>query len=348
MLFPRSTLALGAEVDIASNDNYSDPREPNAARHAAFGRDLMRSLKRGRPWILMGTGRERGQLASEQRAQVARTDERLERAGCGARRGRDPVLSWRQSVAGSEKFHSAMLPHAGADTPIFHEISAYGARCSTRTPAATAPAKREAPARLGEPLGELDQRDHPATFSYERVLRDWYEAAHRAHVQLDFADPSDDLSAYALASRPPSICSQVVERRNISRYVADGGALVTTSFTDIVDENDRFAPAGSTRPRGGVRGSADRLLGRRRRREREILRQGESIGKARSLREELRLDGAVVTAGFEDGAPAIVEHLFGKGSSIHIAANSILRRSTRSFAALSHSPTSVPSYPGCL
>ena len=308
------------EVDVVSNDNYSDPRNPDAARHAAFGRDLMRSLKPARPWILMEQATNavcwRPNNARKSPGAMSAWSEQAVARGAGA----ILFFQWRQSVAGSEKFHSAMLPHAGPDTATFREVSAYGARCAARAPAVTAPAD-VALLIDWENWWALDQPDHPAALDYERILRDWYEASHRAHVQLDFAHPSNDLSGYSLVIAPALYLLDDRASANLSRYVANGGALVTTSFTDVVDENDRFRPGGFARGLGAVFGAApvdfwgvadDDAV--------SILRQGERIGMARRLREELRLDGAVVTASFDDGAPAIVEHGFGEGSSIHVAA----------------------------
>jgi beta-galactosidase len=308
------------EVDIISNDNYSDPRDPEAARHAAFGRDLMRSLKPDRPWILMeqapNTVSWRPNNARKAPGQSSAWNEQAVARGAGA----ILFFQWRQSAAGSEKFHSAMLPHAGPETAAFREISAYGARSAARTPVATAPAD-VALLLDWENWWALDQPDHPAVLNYERILRDWYDATHRAHVQLDFAHPSADLSKYSLVIAPALYLLEDRASANISRYVADGGALVTTSFTDIVDEHDRFRLGGFTRGLGAVCGAVpvdfwgitdeDAI---------SILQQGKPIGRARHLREELRLEGAVTTAAFDDGTPAIVEHTFGDGLSIHVAA----------------------------
>lgn len=308
------------EVDVVSNDNYSDPRNPDAARHAAFGRDLMRSLKPARPWILMEQATNavcwRPNNARKSPGAMSAWSEQAVARGAGA----ILFFQWRQSVAGSEKFHSAMLPHAGPDTATFREISAYGARCAARAPAVTAPAD-VALLIDWENWWALDQPDHPAALDYERILRDWYEAIHRAHVQLDFAHPSSDLSAYALVIAPALYLLDDRAGANLSRYVANGGALVTTSFTDVVDAHDRFRPGGFARGLGAVFGAApvdfwgvidqDAV---------SILRRGKPIGRARGLREEIRVDGAEVTAVFNDGAPAIVEHRFGEGASIHVAA----------------------------
>ena len=49
-------------------------------------------------------------------------------------RGADGILffQWRQSRAGAEKFHSAMLPHAGTDTRTWREVGRRSARSSPR------------------------------------------------------------------------------------------------------------------------------------------------------------------------------------------------------------------------
>lgn len=309
------------EIEIVSNDNYSDPRNPDSARHAAFGRDLMRSLKPDRPWILMEQAPNivnwRPNNARKRPGQASAWSEQAVARGAGA------VLffQWRQSVAGSEKFHSAMLPHAGPDTPIFREISAYGAHCAARKPAVTAPA-HVALVLDWENWWALDQPDRPARLDYERLLRDWYEAAHRAHVQVDFVHPSADLSRYRLVIAPALYLLDEHSAANVSRYVAEGGTLVTTSFTDVVDENDRFRPGGFARGLGTAFGAVpidfwgitddDNV---------SILADGRRLGAARHLREELRLEGGTVTAFFDDdGAPAIVENAFGTGASIHVAA----------------------------
>ncbi|HEX5856567.1 MAG TPA: beta-galactosidase, partial [Microbacterium sp.] len=103
-------------MDVIADDCYPDPTNPDRVRDAAFQRDLVRSLKPGVPWILMeqatdavnwrpaNPGKRPGVLAAETAQSIAR--------------GADGIMffQWRQSRAGSEKFHSAMLPHAGTDT----------------------------------------------------------------------------------------------------------------------------------------------------------------------------------------------------------------------------------------
>ena len=37
-------------------------------------------------------------------------------------------FQWRAAKAGAEKFHSGMLPHAGTDTKVWHEVVELGAQ----------------------------------------------------------------------------------------------------------------------------------------------------------------------------------------------------------------------------
>ena len=119
--------AWAQEVDVVSDDSYPDPADPLSPAYAAMTRDLMRSLRHGQPWILMeqapsavnwrarNAPKAPGQMAAWSKQAVAR--------------GADGILffQWRQSVAGAEKFHSAMLPHAGTDTRVWREITELGA-----------------------------------------------------------------------------------------------------------------------------------------------------------------------------------------------------------------------------
>ena len=94
------------------------PTRPTRGRRGAgAAADLMRSLRRRAAVAADGAGGRRGQLAAAQRAQAARA-----RCGCWiaaggrARRRRGAVLPVAGGPRrGAEQFHSAMLPHGGAE-----------------------------------------------------------------------------------------------------------------------------------------------------------------------------------------------------------------------------------------
>ena len=115
-----------AEMDVIANDHYLDHRLGDPVSELAFAADLSRGLAEGAPWMLMehSTGavnwqplnlaKEPGQLIRNSLTHVAR--------------GADAVcfFQWRASIQGAEKFHSAMLPHAGTDSALWREVVELG------------------------------------------------------------------------------------------------------------------------------------------------------------------------------------------------------------------------------
>ncbi|GAA0558260.1 beta-galactosidase [Paractinoplanes ferrugineus] len=301
------------ELDLISDDSYPDPRDPLSFRTAAFGRDLMRSLKPGVPWILMeqapGQVNWRPNNAAKAPGQMAALS--MQAVG----RGADGVLffQWRQAARGSEKFHSAMLPHAGPDTRTYKEVSALGLELSKLDPP---PPGRDAKVALVLDWNchwALDQPNHPARFDYIAQVRGWHSAFHELNVQVDIAPAEGPFDGYDLVVAP---CLYLIrDAAPLVEYVTAGGALFTTAYTDVVDENDGFLPGGFTRRLGaalgltvldfaGVQGS-------------EATYGNGHTGEI--LREELRLDGATVVESFADGPPALTHHTFGAGRTWHLA-----------------------------
>src|SRR5437868_131746 len=113
--------------DVVSNDSYPDPSDPESSMKAAMAGDLMRSLGGGRPWILM----EQTTNRVNWREVNAPKPPGLMRLWSyqALARGADGVMffQWRQSRAGAEKFHSAMVPHGPVESsPAWHEVVRLG------------------------------------------------------------------------------------------------------------------------------------------------------------------------------------------------------------------------------
>lgn len=308
------------EVDFVSNDNYSDPRDPLAFRHAAFGRDLMRSLKPHTPWVLMEQATNavnwRASNAWKAPNQMAAWSEQA------VARGASGVMffQWRQSLAGAEKFHSAMLPHAGPNTRVFREVCELGVTLSRHAP--TGPS----PASVGLILDwdsrwAIEQSDHPAILDYESILRDWYNTLHEAHISIDFVPVDGVFDDYRLVVAPALYLLRESAADALRRYVEQGGVLVTTAFTDIVDEYDRFRIGGFSTQLAQVLGAqpvdfagvlvSDGITF-------DVLGVADRY-QATGIIEELQLAGAEPIGWLSGELPAIVRHRFGEGVSIHVA-----------------------------
>ncbi|MDT0404623.1 MULTISPECIES: beta-galactosidase [Streptomyces] len=232
--------AWGREVDLVTNDHYliTDGRRTHV--NLAMAADLTRSVAGGAPWLLLehstsgvnwqprNPAKAPGQMARNSLAHVARGSE-------GAM-----FFQWRQSRRGAEKFHSAMLPHGGTDTRVFHEVTELGSAVASLGPIRGS--RTEAGVAVlwdwqswwAQNLDWRPSEDHDAR---ERADA-WYEALYDHHLTVDFAHPEADLSRYPLVVVPALYLMTRAAGDNLREYVENGGTLVVSYFSGIVDEHD--------------------------------------------------------------------------------------------------------------
>ncbi|MFC1402985.1 beta-galactosidase [Streptacidiphilus sp. N1-5] len=306
---------FGAEVDFVGIDHYPDAAGVDAAADTAFGADRARSFGGGKPWLLIEQGTNTvysssGTLPKEPGDILRHSLGHIGRGSEGAL-----FFQWRQSRAGAELWHSAIVPHAGPDTRIFREAAATGA----------------AVAGLGELAGSrvhadvavlhdadvwwaLDNRGLPQ-LDYHAALRRAHRALWDAGVTVGFAHPEHDLSGYRLVVAPSLYLLSDAGAASLRRYVEGGGTLLVQHFSGAVDE---FHQARL----GGYPGSLREVLGLRVE-EYRPLAAGELLTlsdgtSAEGWSELLRAEGAEVlaayTSGVMDRQPALTRHRFGAGT----------------------------------
>ncbi|RKE17051.1 beta-galactosidase [Streptomyces sp. TLI_171] len=236
--------AWGREVDLVSNDHYLVAEDHRTQINLAMAADLTRSVAGGRPWLLLehSTGavnwqprnlaKRPGELARNSLAHVARGSE-------GAM-----FFQWRASRYGAEKFHSAMLPHAGTDSRIWREVVALGRDLGALAEIRDSVVRPDA-AMLWDWESwwaqRLDWRPSIDLDARERADA-WYAATWDAHLTVDFAHPEAELSRYPLVVAPALYLMTEAASRNLRQYVAAGGTLVVSCFSGIVDEHDTVHP----------------------------------------------------------------------------------------------------------
>lgn len=243
-------------VDVVSTDHYIVNTWPHPRAELAFSADLVRGIAGGAPWILMehstsavnwqptNPAKALGQTLRDSLAQVAR--------------GADTVgfFQWRQSRAGAEKYHSAMVPHAGPDSARFREVCELGDLLGRL--------KEIAGSRVAADVAILFDTqarwaaEGPAMPNSALAYLDTPEAVHRAlrslGVTADVVHPGSDLSGYRVLIVPTLYTVQPAHAEAVAAAAAAGAHVLVTFFSGIADPDDHVLL-------GGYPGAFRELLG---------------------------------------------------------------------------------------
>ncbi|SFR70480.1 beta-galactosidase [Agromyces sp. CF514] len=310
------------EMDVVANDHYLDNRLADPTTELAFAADLTRGIAGGAPWILMETSTS---AVNWQPHNIAKARGEMTRnAAQHIARGADGIcfFQWRASAQGSEKFHSALLPHAGTDSDVWREVVELGALLD----------------RLDEVTGTRVVADTAVLFSWDAWWAtdadnrpshsvEYLEQVHAAYTALratgasvDVVHPDADLSGYRLVVVPALYSVTDSAAANLESFVAAGGTTLVTFYSGIVDEHDRVRL-------GGYPGAFAELLGIRVE-EFAPLRPGDearlaSGATAKLWAEHLALTTAEAIDAFVDGpvpgVPAVTRNEHGSGAAWYLA-----------------------------
>ena len=325
----------GDEVDFVSNDHYFIPGEAHLDE-LAFSASLVDGIARKDPWFLMEHStsavnwreinyrKEPGQLVRDSLAHVAM--------------GADAVcyFQWRQSKAGAEKFHSAMVPHAGEDSAVFRDVCELGADLNKLSDEGIL-GSRLAKSRVAVVFDYESEwaTEHTATPTQHVHHVDeplaWFRALADQGVTADVVPVRGAWDDYEMVVLPSVYLLSEETTRRVRDYVVGGGRLIVTYYTGISDEKDHVWL-------GGYPGSIRDVVGVC---VEEFMPMGNDFtgvpdhldlsngAVAHDIADVIgSVDGtATVLATFKDdpwtgmdGAPAIVAHTFGEGRSVYVGA----------------------------
>ncbi len=256
-LNPRLDLFAWAKgFDIASWDNY--PSMSDHPANPSLQHDIIRSLKKGEPFILME------QTPNQQNWQDYNA---LKRPGVmrlhsyqALAHGADALLffQFRQSRGGCEKFHSALVPHSGSvSTRIGNELKKLGAELEALGDTVAGGRFQTKAALLvdWQSWWGCDYSSGPSVeLEYLKILRQYYQAVFEIHIAVDIVSVDDDFSGYSLLVAPALYMISASNAAKIADFVKQGGHFVTTLMSGIVDENDQVYG-------GGTPGAFRELLG---------------------------------------------------------------------------------------
>ncbi len=147
---------------------------------------------------------------------------------------------WRMPRIGPEKFYGGVLTHDGlAKNRMFQEVMQVGTELQTLQPMlAGTQVKADVAILISHPSDwALNQPMRPNKFFSQREhVQLYYSALHDRNILVDFARPTDDLSKYKLVIAPSLHMIAGGEADILRLYVHNGGTLVGTFNTGLVDE----------------------------------------------------------------------------------------------------------------
>ncbi|MGP4039423.1 beta-galactosidase [Gracilibacillus sp. D59] len=326
------------DIDVISWDSYptwhDQQDESYLAAYTAMNHDWFRSLKDGKPFLLMEStpSLTNWQPISKLKKPGMHVLSSLQAVAHGS----DSVqyFQWRKSRGSSEKFHGAVVDHAGHEhTRVFQEVTELG----------------EGLAKLDEVVGTTVDAEVAIIFDtenrwavkdsqgprnigvhYERTVTEHYQAFWEQGIAVDVIDSEKDLSKYKLVVAPMLYMVRSGVGENIEKFVQNGGTFVTTYWSGIVDDNDLCFLGGFPGPLrktlgiwseeidGLYDGETNRVkvVGNN-----ELDLRGEF--EAKELCDLIHLEGAQVLAqygsDFYAGRPALTVNQYGEGKAYYIA-----------------------------
>jgi beta-galactosidase len=256
------------EVDIVAVDDY-----PSSVDERAFSADRARgwALAAGCPWMVMEHAPAAGARAT---ARIY-----LDRGAAGVM-----YFQWRASPGGAEQWHPAM-------TQFLPEI----AEISGQEPVTV---QAESAVLYDEQTMWAWQSPHLPDWKvdYEATVRRWHAAI---GPPVDVLPVTAPLDRYTLVVAPALYLMSAATHAALREFAANGGTLVLTYASGLVDEVSRTTP-----------GSLDDVIGGR-------VRRHQAAG-ARWI-DDVEPVGAAVLLRTADGRPAITEHRYGAGIVRYLA-----------------------------
>ncbi|MGM3173566.1 beta-galactosidase [Dickeya lacustris] len=344
---------LSRVLDFISWDSYPmwhrDKDDATLACYTAMYHDLMRSLKQGQPFVLMEStpGTTNWQPLSKLKKPGMHILSSLQAVAHGA----DAVqyFQWRKSRGSVEKFHGAVVDHVGhVDTRVGREVAALGDMLAKLGDVAGSRVEAQVAILFDwESRWAMDDAQGPRNLGleYEKTLAEHYRPFWEQGVAVDVINADGDFSAYRLLIAPMLYMVRPGFAERLEAFVRQGGQVVMTYWSGIVNESDLCHLGGFPGPLRALfgiwaeeidclaEGEFNRVLGV----------AGNTLGlkgpyQARHLCELIHLEGAVAQASYCDdfyaGRPAVTVNHVGEGKAWYVTSRNDLAFQRDVFSAL--------------
>lgn len=235
---------LAKHIDYVSWDSYpawNKEDEIRTAYNTALQHDLMRSMKQ-KPFLLMEScpSSPNWQAISKLKKPGLLQSASLQAIAHGS----DSVQYFqiRQSRGSFEKFHGAVIDHyGGSDTRVFNEVTETGA--SLIELKQVIGSKVDSSAAI---IYDMENRwamedakgpRNEGLFYHESVLKS-YQALRKAALNVDIINMEQSLDSYKLVVAPMLYMFRSGIETKLRTFVENGGILIMTYWSGIVNETD--------------------------------------------------------------------------------------------------------------
>ena len=158
--------------------------------------------------------------------------------------GSDTVqyFQWRKSRGSSEKFHGAVVDHAGHEnTRVFKEVAQLGAAMEKLSGVVGTTIRPEVAIIFDqENRWAMDDSQGPLNGEkgYAPTAQNHYRAFWQRGIPADVIDMEQPLDSYKLVIAPMLYMVREGVGERITKFVKNGGTFVATYLTGLVDDND--------------------------------------------------------------------------------------------------------------
>ncbi|MEH0885797.1 beta-galactosidase [Enterobacter sp. UNJFSC 003] len=344
---------LADAIDFISWDSYpmwhKEKDETQLACYTAMYHDMMRSLKGGKPFVLMEStpSTTNWQPTSKLKKPGMHILSSMQAVAHGA----DALqyFQWRKSRGSVEKFHGAIIDHVGhLDTRVGREVTRLGEMLA-RLPDVVGCRTQARVAIIFDQQNRwaLDDAEGPRNkgMEYEKTVNEHYRPFWEQGIAVDIIDADGDLNQYALVIAPMLYMVRKGFAERAEAFVAAGGHLVTTYWSGVVDETDLCHLGGFPGPLRKLVGIWAEEIDCLDDGERNLIQglAGNASGlqgpyQVRHLCELIHAESAQVLATYRDdfyaGRPAVTVNRFGKGKVWHVASRNDLPFQRDFFASI--------------
>ncbi|REJ05739.1 beta-galactosidase [Microbacterium bovistercoris] len=319
---------FAAAEDIVTDDAYPEPADPTAHVGAALNYGYMRSLKGGRPWLLLESS---ASATSWRDINVPKAPGKIRVESLQTvAHGSDAVMffQWRQAKYGQEKFHSSMLGHRGERSRSYQETKALGLELKKLEPVRGTRVRSRVALVIDHDSwwGSTQIESLPSQrLQWAQQARAWHRGMYSLGQPVDAVRATGPFDEYDVVIAPNLYILEQPQADALRAFVENGGHLVVGPFSGVVDATEKVHDGGAPGPLRDLLGvEVD---------EQWPLSDGETTGIRYGDRdlvvphwsEWLEADGDTevrggYAGGVLDGLPAITRRRVGDGTAWYVSA----------------------------